>query len=382
MTWLDALLQAKSAHFTVLDPNDDRVQAFAAGALRIVDRDPNASTAMRKKHRLIALGPSFSIASNHGPEVYQSAICLENDAPTCVKLMLTWDAPSYTWLDAGQTLASIETAWSQLVVQTRDGRSTKSARLFGGLLATPPTLFYQLEDWCVTSPYTNHFPLQLGTALGVGKNGKTTNEADPIHTSVFQSAFSQSVMSFTGMHQLLSDATVLLLDIQYIPAPHAAVIEAYNKAFNAEWPLDIPLDVLGTFGHTLGMGQTQLRAQVEDLSKSSLGNAVALIDVLLCSPDEQLARIETLSQHADPQVRFALLGSTFYTPLPIAEATLRFLLNDADAEVQATAEEELAVLDAELASVNKPTKKAAAKKAAAKKAATKKAATKKAATKK
>ena len=379
MTWLDALLQTKSALFTVLDKSDPRVQAFAAGELRIVDRDPQASARARSKHRLIALGPSFRIDSSHGPEVYQSAVCTENEAPTSVKLMLTWDAPSYTWFDAGQTLASIEAAWNELIVQTKQGQATKTARLFGGLLANPPGLFYQLENWCATSPYTNHFPLQLGTALGVGKNGKSSNESDPMHTSVFQSAFSQSVMTFTGLHQLLPDATVLLLDIEYVPAPHRAVIDAYNKAFDAAWPLDIPLDVLGTFGHTLGMGQGQLREQLDDLSKSDLGNLAALIDVLLTAPEAQLKRIEELTKHPDAQVRFALIGSTFYTPLPIAEATLRFLTTDGDAEVQAAALEELAVLNEELA--EKP-KKATAKKATAKKATAKKATAKKATAKK
>ena len=383
MTWLDELLQTKSPLFTPLDATDERVQAFAAGELRIVDRDPKASTAMRKKHRLIALGPSFRIASNLGPEIYQSALCVENEAPTCVKLMLTWDAPSYTWLDAGQTLASIEAAWDALIVQSRQGHATKTARLFGGLLANPPGLFYQLENWCATSPYTNHFTLQLGTALGVGTNGKSSNESDPMHTSVFQSAFSQSVMTFTGLHQLLPDATVLLLDIEYVPAPHAKVIDAYNKAFDAAWPLDIPLDVLGTFGHTLGVGQAQLRAQLEDLSKSNLGNLAALLDVLLCAPDAQRARIEELAKHPDPQVRFALIGSTFYTPLPIAEATLRVLSNDDDAEVQAAALEELSVLEAEVAHVKEPsTKKASPKKASPKKATAKKATAKKATAKK
>jgi hypothetical protein len=270
---------------------------------------PNLAPAAKRslaKARLVALGPDFTVPAGSTDHELHPAWWIDEARPGQIWLALSADLPPLLWLAGGATAASVQALWAKTMRDdVVDNRDRKSAFwFFGGLMANPPFGFYELEDWMVTCPFTTGFPYLLGTAVPM-RSDKVDMYEEPSHTSRFVTAFSHAMIEFTGLHRAVPSATLLHGVITYQPDFQPDVVAAFNSATGADYPPDMPVDVICTLMRYLGLSEAALGRRLEADPEGKVENAqlFLLAQQLLLDRKEGNARLLAWSKHQSPFIR-------------------------------------------------------------------------------
>lgn len=210
------------------------------------------------------------------------------------------------WVPVEPTEAGVRRAIAE--ASASDGPA-RSFRFFFGILPEFVEDFLDLENRLTLDPFCEGMPLVLGSAAPGDGRGDCFD--DPLHVSQFETLRSRSKITVAALHQQAEDGSIAIGTIEYRPAPHAAVVRAWNEAKGSSWPEDLPLDVLGAIGMGLGASLGQIEQWIEaEEAPLPAGFATLVGFAIQTAPgpaqgeiDEVSTWLLTRSRSKDPDVR-------------------------------------------------------------------------------
>jgi hypothetical protein len=234
--------------------------------------------------------------------------------------------PAAWWVkDDRLFLAHVVTALPELWVEvepTRDAviraiamrlpnedAAERSFRFFFGLLPDFAQDFIGLENRLTIDPFCEGLPLVLGSAAPA--DGRSDCLDDPVHVSQFETVLSHSRIAISALHQMLDQGSIVIGTLEYRPAPHEEVVRAWNEAHGSDWPLDVPLDVLGAVGFSNGSSLATVERWLTEGGEGLPPPFAALVGAaLLTAPGPAVADEATIERflrghmkHPDPDTR-------------------------------------------------------------------------------
>jgi len=189
-----------------------------------------------------------------------------------------------------------------------DDASEKSFRFFLGLLPAFARDFVNLENRLTIDPFCEGLPLVLGTAAPTDEAAGT---ADPLHVSQFETLRSKSRIAVTALHELMDQGSLVIGTVEYRPASHEKIVAAWNADQSSDWPLDIPLDVIGAVGFSNGSSLDRVERWLGGDEDGLPAPFALLVGTALINapgpaagePSDVEAFLRRHAQHADPDVR-------------------------------------------------------------------------------
>lgn len=236
MAWLNALRVARLLRPLGLRwlnerESDSCSEAFAKGDPAAKDPCRAQSVKAWKSASCVAIGPALTPLAPIG-QTYEPAWWTDARRPRSLFLGLATHTPPALWIDVGCTPESVAAAWQQLR-RTEAAPHTRSFRFLGG--EVEPAIDLSPEhSWLVSSPYMIEFTHEL------------FNESPDTLTS--ESAFSRSDIALFAVTDANGVAT-LRGQIDYAPATLTANLAQFNNIVGAQWPLDMPIDVVCALMH-------------------------------------------------------------------------------------------------------------------------------------
>lgn len=222
-------------------------------------------------------------------------------------LSLNVVAPPELWVEVPADRDGVANAVRAL--RPADDAPEKAFRFFIGLLPRFVEDFMSIENRLTIDPYCEGLPNLLGSAAP--NDGRTDCFDDPLHVSQFETLLSTSRITVTALHAMLEQGSIGIGTVEYRPAPHADVVRAWNAAKKSDWPLDVPLDVLGAMDFATGASLSTIEGWISDPAQASFATIVA--GVLLTAPgpavaseSEVAALLARHATNADRDVRRAV----------------------------------------------------------------------------
>jgi hypothetical protein len=136
------------------------------------------------------------------------------------------------------------------------------------------------------------------------QNNSNTQLLGRIPSMTWRTAHSRSYLSFE-----IHSRAVVCASVRYRPAPasHQDVVKRLNDEYNADFPTDLPLDVIGAlsgFNFARETGLIHNLTEPEDMDQLAAG--IRIFAALWCGDLKQTARLREFAGHEEPTVRLAV----------------------------------------------------------------------------